>query len=129
MFRTKSRINRKHTHQASTVPQGRTFYYRVNRGDTLAAIAIRYDVSTADLRRWNNMGQNALTTGQQLRVTSDLAPNAGSAKRARGNGGKAVAAKTRPANCCATGGKVTAKPGGNGKNMTRSARAPGAGGG
>jgi len=113
----------------TTVPQGRTFYYRVNRGDTLAAIATRYDVSTADLRRWNNMGQNALTAGQQLRVTSDLAPNAASAKRARGNGGKVVATKTRPANCCATGGKSTAKPGRNGKNMTRSANAPTAGGG
>jgi membrane-bound lytic murein transglycosylase D len=68
----------------TTVPQGRTFYYRVNRHDTLAGIATRYDVSTADLKRWNGLSQNALKTGQTLRITSDLAPNAQQAKRAAG---------------------------------------------
>src|SRR5262249_25503406 len=59
----------------TTVPQGRTFYYRVNRGDTLANIASRYAVTTQDLRRWNHLGQNSVSVGQRLRVTSDLAPN------------------------------------------------------
>ena len=68
----------------TTVPQGRTFYYRVNRGDTLAAVAGRYAVTTQDLRRWNNLTQNALTAGQQLRITSDLAPNAAKGKRSSG---------------------------------------------
>jgi len=66
----------------TTVPQGRTFYYRVNRGDTLAGIASRYAVTTADLRRWNEIPANAgLTAGQRLRITSDLAPNASRGKR------------------------------------------------
>ena len=66
----------------TTVPQGRTFYYRVNRGDTLAGVASRYAVTVADLRRWNSISANgAVTPGQRLRITSDLAPTAGRAKR------------------------------------------------
>jgi membrane-bound lytic murein transglycosylase D len=42
----------------TTVPQGRTFYYRVKRGDTLARIASRYDVSAQDIRRWNRLAQS-----------------------------------------------------------------------
>jgi membrane-bound lytic murein transglycosylase D len=66
----------------TTVPQGRTFYYRVNRGDTLGDIASRYAVTVADLRRWNAIGVNGgVTTGQRLRITSDLAPTAARSKR------------------------------------------------
>lgn len=79
----------------TTVPQGRTFYYQVNRGDTLAGIAARYDVSAQDVRRWNKLGQTGIQAGQRLRITSDLAPNAASARRAAGGTGKAATAKTR----------------------------------
>jgi len=68
----------------TTVPQGRTFYYRVNRGDTLAGIAAHYAVTEQDLRRWNTLAGRGITVGQTLRITSDLAPNAGKAKRAAG---------------------------------------------
>jgi membrane-bound lytic murein transglycosylase D len=68
----------------TTVPQGRTFYYRVNRGDTLAGIAARYAVTEQDLRRWNAVAPRGITAGQTLRITSDLAPNAGKGKRAAG---------------------------------------------
>ena len=37
----------------TTVPQGRTFYYRVRRGDTLPAIATRYAVTAQEIRGWN----------------------------------------------------------------------------
>jgi len=81
----------------TTVPQGRTFYYRVNRGDTLASIAARYAVAPADLRRWNGLGQNqsAVAAGQTLRITSDLAPAAGKGKRASGTRVVKAAAKTK----------------------------------
>jgi membrane-bound lytic murein transglycosylase D len=79
----------------TTVPQGRTFYYRVNRGDTLASIAARYAVAPADLRRWNGLTQNAITTGQTLRITSDLAPAAGKAKRAAGTSVSTASAKVK----------------------------------
>jgi membrane-bound lytic murein transglycosylase D len=116
----------------TTVPQGRTFYYRVNRGDTLARIASRYDVSAQDIRRWNGLAQNTVTAGQTLRITSDLAPNAGKAKRATGKKALSPAAKAAPK---AVVGEVApaAKPGprpatkaGNG---TRSAKTGTGGGG
>ena len=55
----------------TSVPSGRTFYHTVRRGETLAAIARRYRVDVADLRRWNGMTQNAVKVGQRLRVTTD----------------------------------------------------------
>ena len=81
----------------TTVPQGRTFYYRVNRGDTLARIASRYDVSVQDIRRWNGLAQSSVVAGQSLRITSDRAPNVSSAKRATGRKGTAGASAKAPA--------------------------------
>ncbi len=76
----------------TTVPQGRTFYYRVNRGDSLQTIAARYGVTTEELRQWNGLTQNAVQVGQQLRVTSDIVPasiksRASSSRRATATGG------------------------------------------
>jgi membrane-bound lytic murein transglycosylase D len=99
----------------TTVPQGRTFYYRVNRGDTLAGIAARYAVSGQDLRRWNGVSQGGgVKVGQMLRITSDLAPNMGKAKRAAGkkvstpSSAKAKPKTMRPATKAANG-STTAK--------------------
>ena len=80
----------------TTVPQGRTFYYRVNRGDTLASIAGRYAVTEPDLRRWNAIAPKGIAAGQTLRITSDLAPNAGKSKRAAGKMAPPAKAKTKP---------------------------------
>jgi membrane-bound lytic murein transglycosylase D len=92
----------------TTVPQGRTFYYRVNRGDTINTIATRYSVTVQDLRRWNNLTQNALQVGQQLRVTSDHAPNPPRSSRTRAvkGVGKPVAATATNAG----GAKNASKP-------------------
>jgi membrane-bound lytic murein transglycosylase D len=81
----------------TTVPQGRTFYYRVNRGDTLASIAARYAVAVADLRRWNGLGQkqNTVVAGKTLRITSDLAPAAGKSTRAAGTKASNTAGRTK----------------------------------
>ena len=74
----------------TTVPQGRTFYYRVQRGDTISSIAARYAVTAADIKRWNGLAQNSVAAGKTLRITSDLAPSAGKAKRAAGTQPKRV---------------------------------------
>jgi membrane-bound lytic murein transglycosylase D len=58
----------------TTVPSGRTFYYTVHRGDTLARVAQRYGITTADLKRWNRLPSLELRVGQQLRITSDTPP-------------------------------------------------------
>ena len=80
----------------TTVPSGRTFYYTVRRGDTLARVAARFNVTTADLRRWNGVPQE-LRTGQQLRITSDAAPVRVARHGSRHGGAQARAAGKRPA--------------------------------
>lgn len=42
--------------------------YRVRSGDTLGAIARRYHVSVANLKRWNNLRSDRLSVGQKLIV-------------------------------------------------------------
>ena len=90
----------------TTVPQGRTIYHRVNRGDTLAGIAARYGVTRQDLIRWNGLTQDSVAIGRTLRITSDLAPRAGKPKRAAGKTPAAPTAKTKT-----PGAKPAAKSG------------------
>jgi len=73
----------------TTVPSGRTFYYTVRRGDTLAAVASRYGVTTSELKSWNGLGRDSLSSGQKLRVTSDIVP----AQKAGGRSKRVVATK------------------------------------
>jgi membrane-bound lytic murein transglycosylase D len=100
----------------TTVPQGRTFYYKVKRGDTIAGIATRYGVSPTDLKRWNSLAQNNLAAGQTLRITSDLAPSTGNAKRTAGNRPKSATARARPQN-------VKAAPAGKARPVAKAAPA------
>jgi membrane-bound lytic murein transglycosylase D len=112
----------------TTVPQGRTFYYRVNRGDTLTSIAARYDVSVQDLRRWNGLAQNAVAPGQSLRITSDRAPNVGRAKRATGRKTAfpvTVKAPSNGAGAAPAGQKPTAVPAKAGPRAAKSETVPG----
>jgi membrane-bound lytic murein transglycosylase D len=55
----------------TTVPQGRTTYYRVQRGDTLSSIARSHHVSVAEIRAWNGLSQNRISVGQRLRINSE----------------------------------------------------------
>ena len=66
----------------TTVPSGRTFYHTVRHGETMAAIARRYDVTADDLRRWNGLAQNSVKAGQRLRVTTDVVTGGKTPKRA-----------------------------------------------
>ena len=112
----------------TTVPQGRTFYYRVSRGDTLAQIATRYDVSVQDIRRWNGLAQDAVAPGQSLRITSDRAPNVGKAKRATGRKVMSSAApKAAPKRAGSTpaGQKPTTVPAKTGSRAAKSGAAEG----
>ncbi|MDR2475441.1 MAG: transglycosylase SLT domain-containing protein [Bacteroidales bacterium] len=42
--------------------------HRVKRGETIARVAMRYDVSVADIKDWNNLSRNTLKSGQRLRI-------------------------------------------------------------
>ena len=77
----------------TAVPQGRTSYHTVRRGETLSSIASRYGVSIADLREWNRLSQTSLPAGKQLRVTSDVVRTAmprGKARTVAAEGAKAI---------------------------------------
>ena len=56
------------------MPQGRTFYYTVRRGETLPVIAARYGVTAQDVRHWNSLMQNKLDVGQRIKILSDAGP-------------------------------------------------------
>lgn len=59
--------------------------HKVEPGETLASIAQQYDVSQADIKRWNQLRRNAVRTGQQLRIMTPseekLADNSGKQPR------------------------------------------------
>ena len=55
----------------ATQPQSesrRLVGYRVRKGDTLVAIAERYSVEPADVRKWNHMKTNHVARGMVLRI-------------------------------------------------------------
>ena len=45
--------------------------YVVTKGDTLLALARKFSVSVADLRKWNNLKGDGLQVGQVLHLTTD----------------------------------------------------------
>ncbi len=50
----------------------RAAVYKVRRGDTLVAVADRFNVSAADLRTWNHLSGRNFRTGQVLRVAEPV---------------------------------------------------------
>jgi LysM repeat protein len=46
----------------------------VKRGETLGHIAMKYRVSVANLKRWNNLRSNNIRIGQRLRIYGGAAP-------------------------------------------------------
>jgi membrane-bound lytic murein transglycosylase D len=70
----------------------RNFVHTVKTGETLQAIAARYQVKVEDLRRWNKIGR--LTVGQKLMVQTKGAPAA--AKKAPIKGKPRQASPGRP---------------------------------
>ena len=81
----------------TTVPSGRTFYYTARKGDKLSVIAVRYGVTTQELKSWNGLAKDTLAPGQKLRVTSDVVPvrkAGGKTKRAVATKGAGTQAKT-----------------------------------
>jgi LysM repeat protein len=50
------------------LPRVQLVRYRVLRGETLDAIADRFDVTTLDLKRWNHLASAHVTRGMRLRI-------------------------------------------------------------
>jgi membrane-bound lytic murein transglycosylase D len=49
-------------------PVVKLVHYRVQRGDTLEGIAERYDVTVAELKRWNHISSGHVARGSRLRI-------------------------------------------------------------
>jgi membrane-bound lytic murein transglycosylase D len=82
----------------TSVPSGRTIYHRVKKGETLASIAARYDVSTQDIKGWNAGLKTKLVAGQRLRVVSDVSRvrSKKSKRSATSRAAKSTPAKSAP---------------------------------
>jgi membrane-bound lytic murein transglycosylase D len=70
----------------TTVASGRTLYHRVRKGETIASIAGRYDVTSQELRTWNAGLGARIVPGQKLRVISDVTHARGKAKTGKPKG-------------------------------------------
>lgn len=51
-----------------TSKETETIYYKVRRGDLLATIAQRYDVTVKQLKKWNNLRSNKIAAGKRLKI-------------------------------------------------------------
>jgi membrane-bound lytic murein transglycosylase D len=55
-----------------TAANHKTIHYKVRNGDSLSVIAQRYDVSVAEIKKWNNLANNKyIKQGQQLKLVID----------------------------------------------------------
>jgi membrane-bound lytic murein transglycosylase D len=55
-----------YTQQRVTLPK--TKYYIVRRGDNLSEIASKYDVTIADIKKWNKIRGNTVARGKSLKI-------------------------------------------------------------
>ena len=76
----------------TTPPVAKLVHYRVQRGDTLEGIADRFDVTVAELKRWNHISNGHVTRGARLRIFagSGSAATAGAAAKSSRSSGPAV---------------------------------------
>lgn len=68
-----SKVGKKELEMLLTNTAGTTYgrnqsVYRVQSGDVLGSIAIRYGVSVNDLKKWNNLRSNTIRVGQRLNI-------------------------------------------------------------
>jgi membrane-bound lytic murein transglycosylase D len=42
--------------------------YKVRKGDNLGSIAAKYDVSVSDIKEWNNLKKNVISSGKTLKI-------------------------------------------------------------
>lgn len=47
-------------------------WYKVRKGDNIAAIAAKYNVNVIDLKKWNNLKTNTVALGRNLKIKSDI---------------------------------------------------------
>lgn len=84
-------------------PVVRMVRYRVQRGDTLAGIADRFDVTVAQIRRWNHISGPSVRRGTRLRIYAGGAPSEGPrSKSAEDSGARVESVSTNHARTAET---------------------------
>jgi membrane-bound lytic murein transglycosylase D len=71
-------------------PAPRLVHYRVQRGETLAAIADRFDVTVSELKRWNHIRSDRVPRGTRLRIYAGGQPTSRTSSRSLENRNGAV---------------------------------------
>jgi membrane-bound lytic murein transglycosylase D len=64
-------------------PIVRLVHYRVVHGDTLEGIAERFDVTVAELKRWNNIRGTSVPRGSRLRIYAGGSPDDSSRSKSK----------------------------------------------
>ncbi len=81
---------------AAALSAARSARYRVQRGDTLVTLADRFNVTTAQLRRWNHLRSSAIAPGHTLYVAEPAHVSAATRNHRTSRGGaRAVARGSR----------------------------------
>lgn len=58
----------KDSSQTTLASNTKTKYYKVKRGDNLSDIAKKHDVAVSDLKKWNHLKGNSVTSGKSLKI-------------------------------------------------------------
>jgi membrane-bound lytic murein transglycosylase D len=49
-------------------PKNKTILYKVKRGELLAGIANKYDVTVNELKKWNHLKSSKITAGKRIKI-------------------------------------------------------------
>jgi peptidoglycan lytic transglycosylase D len=90
-------------------PAVRLVHYRVQRGDTLEGIAVRFDVTVAQLKKWNGLRGASVARGTRLRIYAG-GSEATSRGKAKAAGASAAAVKPVSNTAGASGPEKADKP-------------------
>jgi membrane-bound lytic murein transglycosylase D len=71
-------------------PPARLVHYRVQRGDTLDAIADRFDVTVSEIKRWNHIHTEHVPRGTRLRIYAGGEPLRSFRSKSAENGSTAM---------------------------------------
>jgi membrane-bound lytic murein transglycosylase D len=63
----------------------KTTYYKVRRGDNLSVIANKYDVSIAQLKKWNNLKGSSIAYGKSIKVGLNESQNIAYSTKSKDN--------------------------------------------
>ena len=65
-----SKLNKSILTEKATVNKEVSKYHKVKKGETLGTIAEKYNVSLADLKKWNKLTKNKVALGKNLKITT-----------------------------------------------------------